>query len=97
MTKCKSFAAHIKDVRAKVVQVYRRKWVIHIERITREKVNGSTINVIINPSKCVITDTKVRLDKDRKSLIDRKAMGRAAADKDKEDKFTSEEIMHNVD
>lgn len=24
----------------KVVQVYRRKWVIHVERITREKVNG---------------------------------------------------------
>lgn len=24
----------------KVVQVYRRKWVVHIERITREKVNG---------------------------------------------------------
>jgi len=23
-----------------VTQVYRRKWVIHIERITREKVNG---------------------------------------------------------
>ncbi|KAA8547773.1 hypothetical protein F0562_004202 [Nyssa sinensis] len=35
----------------KVVQVYRRKWVIHIERITREKVNGSTVNVGINPSK----------------------------------------------
>ena len=26
----------------KVVQVYRRKWVIHIERITREKVNGAS-------------------------------------------------------
>ena len=25
----------------KVVQVYRRKWVIHVERITREKVNGT--------------------------------------------------------
>ena len=25
----------------KVVQVYRKKWVIHIERITREKVNGA--------------------------------------------------------
>ncbi|PWZ44949.1 60S ribosomal protein L26-1 [Zea mays] len=25
----------------KVVQVYRRRWVIHVERITREKVNGS--------------------------------------------------------
>ena len=24
----------------KVVQVYRKKWVIHIERITREKTNG---------------------------------------------------------
>ena len=27
----------------KIVQVYRRKWVIHIERITREKVNGKYI------------------------------------------------------
>ncbi len=25
----------------KIVQVYRKKWVIHIERITREKVNGA--------------------------------------------------------
>jgi large subunit ribosomal protein L26e len=24
----------------KVTQVYRKKWVIHIERVTREKVNG---------------------------------------------------------
>lgn len=24
----------------KVIQVYRKKWVIHIERISREKVNG---------------------------------------------------------
>ena len=27
----------------KVVQVYRRKWVIHVERITREKVNGELL------------------------------------------------------
>nr|XP_028962443.1 60S ribosomal protein L26-1-like [Malus domestica] len=79
----------------KVVQVYRRKLVIHIERITREKVNGSTVNVGINPSKVVIT--KLRLDKDRKSLLDRKAKGRAAADKDKGTKFTAEDIMQNVD
>ncbi|XP_021274281.1 60S ribosomal protein L26-1-like [Herrania umbratica] len=79
----------------KVVQVYRRKWVIHIERITREKVNGSTVNVGINPSKVVIT--KLRLDKDRKSLLDRKAKGRAAADKDKGTKFTAEDIMQSVD
>ncbi|OIT08536.1 PREDICTED: 60S ribosomal protein L26-1-like [Nicotiana attenuata] len=79
----------------KVVQVYRKKWVIHIERITREKVNGSTVNVGIHPSKTVIT--KLRLDKDRKSLIDRKAKGRAAADKDKGTKFTTEDIMQTVD
>ena len=79
----------------KVVQVYRRKWVIHIERITREKVNGSTVNVGINPSKVVIT--KLRLDKDRKSLLDRKAKGRAVGDKEKGTKFTAEDIMQNVD
>lgn len=28
----------------KVVQVYRKKWVIHVERITREKVNGEAPN-----------------------------------------------------
>ena len=79
----------------KIVQVYRKKWVIHIERITREKVNGSTVNVGVNPSKVLIT--KLRLDKDRKSLIDRKAKGRAAADKEKGTKFTTEEVMQNVD
>ncbi|CAN6689390.1 unnamed protein product [Malus baccata var. baccata] len=55
----------------------------------------STVNVGINPSKVVIT--KLRLDKDRKSLLDRKAKGRAAADKDKGTKFTAEDIMQNVD
>ncbi|KAI3981962.1 hypothetical protein MKX01_018868 [Papaver californicum] len=79
----------------KVIQVYRKKWVIHVERITREKVNGSTVNVGVNPSKCVIT--KLRLDKDRKSLLDRKAKGRAIADKDKGTKFTTDDVMQNVD
>ncbi|KAL8508946.1 hypothetical protein ACS0TY_016225 [Phlomoides rotata] len=64
----------------KVVQVYHKKCVIHIEHITREKVNGSIVNVgIHHPSKVIIT--KLGLDKDRKSLLDRKAKakGRAAA------------------
>ncbi|OAY76137.1 60S ribosomal protein L26-1 [Ananas comosus] len=74
----------------KVVQVYRRKWIIHVERITREKVNGSTVNVGVAPSKVVIT--KLKLDKDRKALLDRKARGRAAADKAKGAKFTTEDV-----
>ncbi|KAH0464118.1 hypothetical protein IEQ34_006904 [Dendrobium chrysotoxum] len=72
----------------KIIQVYRKKWVIHIERVTREKVNGSTVNVGIDPSKVVIT--KLKLDKDRKSLIDRKASGRAG--NKAKGKFSAEEV-----
>nr|CAD1839355.1 unnamed protein product [Ananas comosus var. bracteatus] len=64
-------AGTFKGREGKVVQVYRRKWIIHVERITREKVNGSTVNVGVAPSKVVIT--KLKLDKDRKALLDRKA------------------------
>jgi len=34
----------------KVIQVYRKKYVIHIERIQREKANGASIHVGIHPS-----------------------------------------------
>ena len=49
----------------------------------------------INPSKVVIT--KLRLDKDRKFLLDRKAEGRVVGDKEKGIKFTAEDIMQSVD
>ena len=51
----------------KVMQC-RKKWVIHIERITRA--SGATVQVGIHPSKCVIT--KLKLDKDRKAILERK-------------------------
>merc|ERR1712057_137699 len=55
----------------KVIQVYRKKYVIHIERVTREKSNGSTVNVGIHPSNAAIT--KLKLDKDRRSILERKS------------------------
>lgn len=55
----------------KVTQVYRKKWVIHVERVHREKGNGQTIMIGINPSNVVIT--KLKLDKDRKALLERKS------------------------
>ncbi|KAG0168889.1 60S ribosomal protein L26A [Apophysomyces sp. BC1034] len=55
----------------KVVQVYRKKWVIHIERVSREKVNGATVPIGIHPSNVVVT--KVKLDKSRQATLDRKA------------------------
>ncbi|KAF9978990.1 hypothetical protein BGZ73_007877 [Actinomortierella ambigua] len=61
---------NFKGREGKVVQVYRRKWVIHIERVNREKANGASVAVGIHPSKVVIT--KVHMDKDRQALLDRK-------------------------
>merc|ERR1711965_1118160 len=57
----------------KVLTMYRRKFCIHVERVTRDKANGGTANVVI---------TKLKLDKDRKNILDRKAKGRNA-DKEK--------------
>ncbi|XP_036602042.1 60S ribosomal protein L26-like [Trichosurus vulpecula] len=58
----------------KVVQVYRKKYVIYIERVQREKANGTTVHVGIHPSKVVIT--RLKLDKDRKKILERKAKSR---------------------
>ena len=54
----------------KVTQVYRRKYIIHVERISREKNNGATVNLGLHPSKVVIT--KLHLDPDRRALLERK-------------------------
>ena len=44
--------------------MYRRKWVIYLDRLAREKANGAQAPVGLDPSKVVIT--KLKLDKDRK-------------------------------
>ena len=58
------------DREGKVTQVYRKKFRIHIERVTRDKANGQTVPIGIHPSKVIIT--KLKLDKDRKALLERK-------------------------
>ncbi|XP_040324499.1 60S ribosomal protein L26-like [Herpailurus yagouaroundi] len=58
----------------KVVQVYRKKYVIYTERVQREKANGTTGHVGIHPSKVVITTPK--LDKGRKKILERNAKSR---------------------
>ncbi|KAJ1979173.1 hypothetical protein H4R34_002928 [Dimargaris verticillata] len=55
----------------RVVQVYRKKYVIHIDRLVREKVNGATVPIGIHPSNVVVT--KFKLDKDRKAIIGRRS------------------------
>ncbi|MCJ1278113.1 60S ribosomal protein L26B [Puttea exsequens] len=66
----------------KVTSVYRLKYVIHVERVAREKSNGQSVPLGIAPSKVVIT--KMKLDKDRESILDRKKVGREEKAKRKE-------------
>lgn len=69
--------------------MYRKKWVVHIERIQREKANGATVSVGIHPSKVEIT--KLKLDRDRKQILERKAAPKL---KDKgKGKITEGEVM----
>mmetsp|Transcript_16435 Transcript_16435/g.18595 ORF Transcript_16435/g.18595 Transcript_16435/m.18595 type:complete len:141 (-) Transcript_16435:1111-1533(-) len=78
-----------KNREGKVTQVYRKKFVIHVERVLRDKANGGNFPAGIHPSKVIIT--KIKLDKDRKALLARKNK----LEKDK-GKFTEAE-MSNID
>merc|ERR1712243_364950 len=57
-------------------------------RIQREKANGASVHVGIHPSKIVIS--KLKMDKDRKRILERKARSRDKTDKGK---HTEESIM----
>merc|ERR1712225_194693 len=60
----------------KVTSVYRLKYLIHIERVSREKSNGQSVPIGVHPSKVVVT--KLKLDKDREKLLERISKGREA-------------------
>ena len=78
-----------KGKEGKVVEVYRRKWVIHIEGLTREKVNGSSAKLGFDASKVEITELK--LNKDRRNILERKAVKPAG-------KYTEKDVkMANLD
>ena len=58
----------------RVVKCYRKKFVIHIDKVQREKANGTTVNIGIHPSNVIIT--KLKLNDDRRKTLERKAEGR---------------------
>ncbi|KAF2833261.1 ribosomal protein L24 [Ophiobolus disseminans] len=58
----------------KVSSVYRLKYCIHVTGIVREKSNGQSVPIPLAPSKVVVT--KLKLDKDRESILERKSAGR---------------------
>merc|ERR1712228_795670 len=47
-----------------------KKYVVHVERISREKANGQTTHIGLHPSNLVIT--KMKMTADRKKLLEAK-------------------------
>ena len=60
-----------KSREGKVTTCFRKKMVVHVERITREKMSGQQVPVGIQASNLVIT--KLKMDKDRKAKLEAKA------------------------
>merc|ERR1711924_569929 len=60
----------VKGKTGKVLTVYRRRWCIHVEKVVKDKKNGSQVQIPVDPSSCEITQLK--LDKNRKSILARK-------------------------
>ncbi|EPY25873.1 large subunit ribosomal protein L26e [Strigomonas culicis] len=54
----------------KVTACYRLKWVIHVDKVNREKANGNTVPVGLNASNVEIT--KLKLSNHRKAILERK-------------------------
>ena len=65
-----------KGMEGKVTGVYRKKYVIHVEKCTRDKSNGQTIPVGINASNVVITTLK--MDKCRRDILKRRKITKSS-------------------
>jgi ribosomal protein uL24 len=63
-----------RDSEGDVIAVDMKNLKLHIENITIEKVDGSAIQFPIPPSSVMIT--KLKIDKNRQAVIDRKAAAR---------------------
>jgi len=63
----------------KITSVYRLKYIVHIERVVKEKSSGQSVPIGVHPSKIIIT--KLKLDKDRESILDRIKAGREIKEK----------------
>jgi len=70
-----------KGVEGKVIRVDTKKYRIFVEGATREKVDGTTVNVPIHPSKVMIVKLDLS-DKWRKKILERK---KAALEEEEEE------------
>merc|ERR1712224_1117769 len=73
----------VKGKVGKVLTVYRRRWCLHVEKVVRDKKNGSQVPIPISASNCEVTHLK--LDKSRKALLIRKNRSAKAGGADEMD------------
>ena len=66
-----------KERGGRVVAVKLRSMRINVESVTKQKINNETVYIPIHPSNVVIT--KLKIDKHRKTLIEKKKVGRDKA------------------
>ena len=78
-----------KDTKGKISQVYRKRFCLYIEKVTKLKKNGATVRIPIHPSNCVLT--KLKLTPDREDLIRRKREGRGEG----KGKYTEGDVKNN--
>ena len=70
----------------KVVQVYRKRSCIYVDKIQRDKQNGQTVFIPLKANYCVIE--KLHLNKDRKQTIERIAASKAKS----KDKYQAKDV-----
>ena len=59
-----------KGKKGKILKVYRKRWCVHVDKITKDSAKGTQVQIPLHPSKLQITSLK--MDKDRKKLIEKK-------------------------
>lgn len=62
-----------KGHKGKVIQVFRKKWAIHIDKLTKNKANGAPYQIPIHSSNVAVT--KLKEHKDRIARISKVAAG----------------------
>ncbi len=78
----------------KVTACYRLKWVIHVDKVQREKANGSTVPIGIHPSNVEVT--KLKLTGNRKKILERKNRS-TKTDAGKGKVTAADKAMQNMD
>jgi large subunit ribosomal protein L26e len=66
-----------KGKKGKVIAVYRKKYVVHVENVTRDKANGKSIPIGLDASNLVITALK--MDKCRRVILQRLSLNKKDA------------------